>query len=409
MKLLERTVIKQIARHLHSPDVVVIHGARQVGKTSILQYLQNDLIKKGRATLYIDLEDSRFLSLFNQGVDSVIRYLEEKGALNGKKLYLFVDEIQYLEDPSNILKLLHDRHAGNIKLFVSGSSSFEIKSKFRDSLVGRTLSFDVHPLSFSEFLLFKGYKADLSREKMSAITTGELKAYYKEYVLYGGYPRIVLERSVANKETYLQQIIDTYIRKDIRDLGRVKDVVKFNKLLELLSAQCGQLVNVLELSNTSKLSRPTVEEYLFLMENTYILKLLRPFSRSVRSELFKMPKVFFCDTGIAHLLWLKSFPKEILGNMFETSVFSEMIKTRDAADVFFWRTQDKKEIDFVIAKGPVIVPVEAKLSSRRLNATALNYFKEQYKTKKNICVSLEIDDRRAGVEYRYPWQALGKI
>ena len=104
-------------------------------------------------------------------------------------------------------------------------------------------------------------------------------------------------------------------------------------------------------------------------------------------------------------LWLKSFPKQIIGNMFEVSVFSEIIKGRRKEEVFFWRTQDKKEIDFIIKKGQALIPVEAKLSSQSLNLTALNYFKESYKTKRNICISLDINKSTGkAVTYRYPWQ-----
>lgn len=404
-ELLERELIKNILKHLDSPDILIIHGARQVGKTCIMKYIQNRLNEEGKNTLYIDLEDLRFLDIFNKGVHFIIKYLDEKGALGTDKLYLFVDEIQYLDNPSNVLKLIRDQYSHKIKLLVSGSSSFEIKSKFKDSLVGRTLNFEAYPLNFREFLFFKGYRYDLSKARGSGITTDELKEHYKEYMLYGGYPRIVLEKNISNKEIYLQQIIDTYIRKDIRDLAHIKDIGKFNKLLDILAAQCGQLVNILELSNTAKLSRQTVEDYLFIMENTYIIKLLKPFSKNVRSELFKMPKVFFYDTGIASLLWLKAFSKEIIGNMFEVSVFSEIIKGKNKEEVFFWRTQDKKEVDFIIRRGRNLIPVEAKLSSRSLNLTALNYFKENYKTKRNLCISLDINHPAGqGVTFRYPWQ-----
>ena len=147
-ELLEREIIKNILKHFDSPDIIVIHGARQVGKTCILKYLQNRFDNEGENTFYIDLEDLRFLDIFNKGVQFVIKYLEEKGALETGKLYLFVDEIQYLDNPSNILKLMRDQYSHKIKLFVSGSSSFEIKSKFKDSLVGRTVEFEIFNLSF---------------------------------------------------------------------------------------------------------------------------------------------------------------------------------------------------------------------------------------------------------------------
>ena len=109
---------------------------------------------------------------------------------------------------------------------------------------------------------------------------------FKDYLLYGGYPKIVLTPEVYRKEKYLQQIVDTYVKKDIRDLAGVMDIDKFNKLLEALASQSGQQLNVAELSNTTKISKQTIEKYLFIMENTYVIKLVRPFSRNIRSEQF---------------------------------------------------------------------------------------------------------------------------
>ena len=405
MKLLEREIIKEIRRFIDSEDVIVLHGARQVGKTSVMKFLQDELERQKHNTLFIDLEDLRFVKLLDAGPLALINYLTEKNLLKKAPLYLFLDEIQYLKNPSNFLKLMRDHYAGKIKLFVSGSSSFEIKSKFKETLVGRTLNFELYPLSFKEFLFFKKYQINLNKKSLSEITIEELKPLYKEYIFFGGYPRIVLESDIAKKEKYLQQIIDTYIRKDIRDLAGVKDILKFNKLLEVLAEQSGNLVNVLELANTARLSRQTVESYLFLMENTYVIKTLRPYSRNLRSELFKTPKIFMCDTGIAHLLWLKSFPKAILGNMFETSVFSELTKMKPGKEYFYWRTQDKKEIDFIVRHKGKVLPAEVKLSQKNLSLTALNYFRDKYKIEKGFCISLDIDKKRVGaVTYIYPWE-----
>lgn len=404
MKILERALLPRIRKYINTPDILVLHGARQVGKTYILKYLSQELEQQGKNVLYIDLEDLRFVQLIDAGVNDFLNYLVEHGHLKHSKLYLIVDEIQYLQNPSNFLKLIHDHEADKIKLIVSGSSSFEIKSKFKESLVGRTINFEIFPLSFPEFLYFKKYPVDLKQRQISGITIDELKKLYKEYILYGGYPRIVLEPVIASKEIFLQQIIDTYIRKDIRDLANIKEVMKFNKLLELLAEQSGKLLNIVELANTSRLARPTVEHYLFIMENTYIIKMISPFSRNLRSELFKTPKVFFYDTGIAHLLWLKSFPKTVLGNMFETSVFGELVKAGNQKEVFYWRTQDKKEIDFIVRKGRKIIPLEVKMDQRNFSFTATRYFLEKYDIKRATCVSLDIarhEDKQ--VDFVYPW------
>ena len=407
----KRSVIDEIIRFLSTDDIVVIHGARQVGKTSILMYLQDHLLSEKEQVLYIDLEDSRFVSMMDKGVDEFITYLSEQGfdlpglIKSGKKLFIMIDEIQYLSNPSSFLKLLADHHR-YLKIIVSGSSSFEMKSKFKDSLVGRTVSFEIYPLSFQEFLLFKGVPfTPASRFTEKKII--DLQALYTEFVLYGGYPKIVLTPDSSVKEKYLQQIIDTYIRKDIRDLAQIKDVGKFNRLLEALASQSGNLLNISELSNTCGLARDTIERYLFLLEQTYILRLVRPFSRNIRSELFKTPKIFFYDTGLMQMLWLKRLQKEILGSVFETSVFTELVKHYGPDKVHYWRTQDKKEIDFIVNLPDAPLPVETKLHFPRAIPAVLDIFATAYPSNSNAMpgyrlVGLEGEPAKDGMIF--PWQ-----
>jgi len=407
----KRTVIGEILRFLPTEDIVVIHGARQVGKTSILMFLQDHLQAAGEQTLYIDLEESRDLNLLDKGVDEFILSLVEQGFdLNslrqlGKKLFVMIDEIQYLANPSSFLKLLADHHR-YLKIIVSGSSSFEMKSKFKDSLVGRTISFEIYPLSFREFLLFKEVPF-IPASQFTEKKTIELHRLYKEFVLYGGYPKIVLTHETAIKEKYLQQIIDTYIRKDIRDLADIKDVTKFNRLLEVLASQSGNLLNIAELSNTCGLARETIDRYLLILEQTYILRLVRPFSRNIRSELFKTPKIFFYDTGLMQMLWLKRLQKEILGPVFETSIFTELAKQYGCDQVHYWRTQDKKEIDFVVRLPEAILPVESKLQFPRAIPGVLHTFEAAYHSDKSPkpgfrLVGLEGQPAEDGMIF--PWQ-----
>jgi predicted AAA+ superfamily ATPase len=268
-KIFKRIVIDEINKFIDSDEVIVLHGARQVGKTFILRFLQDQLKDRGDTTYFIDLEDSRYVKILDAGIDSFLRHLDEEGVTSsgrGRKCFILIDEIQYLAAPSSFLKLVADHHK-NLKLIVSGSSSFAIKAKFKDTLVGRTVNFEIFPLSFREFLLFN----QVHFEEGKAYTekkVDELKERFKEYILFGGYPKIVLTPEVEKKEKYQQQIIDTYVKKDIRDLAGVRDVDKFNKLLEVLAGQSGQLVNMTELSNTTRIAIQTIEKYLFILENT---------------------------------------------------------------------------------------------------------------------------------------------
>jgi hypothetical protein len=409
--LRKRTVIKEIVRFLDTDDIIVIHGARQVGKTSILMYLQAELESRNETVLYIDLEDGRYVRILDQGVDEFLTYLREEGhdlddfRQDGKKLYIMIDEVQYLENPSSFLKLLADHHR-YLKVIVSGSSSFEMKSKFKDSLVGRTVNFEIYPLSFEEFLAFKGIPFQ-PVPHFTEKKTAELQSLYTEFVLYGGYPKIVLTDDVDIKERYLQQIIDTYIRKDIRDLADIKDVDKFNRLVEILASQSGNLLNIAELSNTCNLARPTVERYLFLLEQTYIIRLVRPFSQNLRTELTKTPKVFFYDTGLMQMLWLKRLQREVLGSVFETSVFAELVKHYERDSVYYWRTTDKKEIDFILRQPDYVQPIETKLRFPHVLPTAVNIFTEAYPTLLHEStpfklVALQGQSEEPGMIY--PWQ-----
>ncbi|MBU2233882.1 AAA family ATPase, partial [Patescibacteria group bacterium] len=158
-KIYKRIIVDEIKKYLFTDDIIVLHGARQVGKTYILHWLNKYLKTKNKITYYIDLEDSRFVAILDAGVEDFIKHLQEQGLELNKKIFVFIDEIQYLKNPSMFLKLIAD-HYKKIKLIISGSSSFEIKSKFKDSLVGRTVNFEIFNLSFNEFLLFKNYYFD---------------------------------------------------------------------------------------------------------------------------------------------------------------------------------------------------------------------------------------------------------
>ncbi|MCD4747467.1 MAG: ATP-binding protein [Bacteroidales bacterium] len=402
--LYERKLYKSIKLFFQTRDIIVIHGARQTGKTTLLQIIQQDLPTD--ATFYFDLEDSRYKELCEGGIFSVIAYLKQKGIYKQQqKFYLLIDEIQYLSNPSSFLKFAHD-HFPFIKLIVSGSSSFEIKSKFKDTLVGRTVNFELFPLDFEEFLWFKNKQYNIGEKSTNNLINHELKHLYKEYVIYGGYPKIVLTDKTEIKEKYLQQIIDTYIKGDIRDIARIRHIEKFNKLLQILANQSGQLINVVEIANTAKISRQTVEDYLFILQNTYIIKLIPPYSKNIRSELFKTPKVFFFDTGLMNMLGKKYLPHEISGILFETAVFSDLVKNIGLQNINYWRTMDKKEIDFIILKKQHTIPIEVKLNARNFNLTPIKFFSDKYKISNRYCVSLEgeLPEKTFKVNQIFPWE-----
>ena len=215
----------------------------------------------------------------------------------------------------------------------------------------------------------------------------------------------MLSTELDRKEKYLQQIIDTFVRKDIRDLAEIKDVFRFNRLLEVLASQCGNLLNIAELSNTCNLARQTIERYLFLLEQTYIIRLVRPFSHNLRAEITKTPKIFFYDTGLLQMLWLKRLQTELLGPVFETSLFTELVKQFQVDDVTYWRTTDKKEIDFILKRPEGPLPIEVKTHFPRLVPPVFKGFWQTEVLNANTpCFVASLYGEPADKRMIYPWQ-----
>lgn len=395
-------VIRSIGR-----GVCVIHGARQVGKTTLLYAIINHLKEvehvQEKQIIFLDLEDDEYLDLCESGYKQVLSYLTASGVDAGKQIYLFIDEIQYLSNPSSFIKLLYDR--SSINLIVSGSSSFAIKSKFKDSLVGRTINFELFGLSFSEFLTFK--EESILPEKIGTQTPliihQKLATLFKEYIIFGGYPKVVLEKEIAYKKKIIQQIIDTYVRKDIAELARIKDIRKFNNFIKILASQSGSLLNIQELSKTLGLSRETIEKYIFILVNTYIIRLVYPYSKNVKVELSKMPKLYFEDTGLLNILSSYNFPAKISGSLFENGIYTILRKKFE--NINYWRTKHGQEVDFIIHSEDRIIPLEVKLNSAA-RVTSLISFLERYNISTGLLMFLEGQKIKSTekVKYVFPWE-----
>ena len=404
--LFEREYYKKIEPFLRDKEILVIHGSRQVGKTSLMKYIieNNKFIKENH--FFMDLEEPTNLDICNAGVEEFIEYLRVNGLLGEIPLFLFIDEIQYMDNPSSFLKLLYDKYRSKVKIIVSGSSTFEIKSKFKISLVGRTINFELFPLSFKEYLLFKNISISLSNPIKLEIVISELKKHFINFIKFGGYPEIVLEENIEKKKIKLNQIISTYIKADIRDIGKIRHIDKFNKLLEVLSSQIGSLVNISELSNTLGIARQTIEEYLFILENTYLVKLLRPHYTNVRTEVSKMPKIYFEDTGVANLFRYANLDVEVDGRMFENAVFNELRKENNIEQLYFLRSKKQHEIDFILKKDKKIIPIETKISFTKKRLTSMLYFKEKgYYQNAYICRLNELNENKnKWLKLIYPWE-----
>ena len=371
-----RQILSKIEPFLQTHDIILLYWARQVGKTSIMKIIQEN---EKRLCLFMDLEQKANLALINSDQERFIDYLKTQKWNWKDEIVVFIDEIQYADNPTSFLKYLHDHYP--IKFIVSWSSTLDIRWKLKNSMVWRMLTFEVYPLNFQEFLIFK-WKDNLSnliRKKIDLdIINKELEFLYAEFCAYWGYPQVVLTKDIENKKIYLNQIVQTYIEKDIRDIWKINDIEKFNKMLKVLADQSWQLLNISELAwDSIWISRETLNNWLLLLENTFVINQIRPFSKNVRSELIKMPKVFFEDNWIRNTL-LNNF--DVAWNWFETSIFNDLSHSYRFENILFYRTKDKKEIDFILDW----MPYEVKLDYNGKKLTALEFFQEKYNQKWNV-------------------------
>ena len=394
--MFKRKILEKIEIFLETRDILLFYWARQVWKTSLMKYIQDNFFKND--SLFFDLEKQSNLELLNKDPDIFINYLKSYHWWEEKdKLVIFIDEVQYLDNPTSFLKYIYDNFE-NIKFIISGSSTLEIRWKLKDSLVWRMIKFDILPLSFSEFLTFKWKEnlANLIWKKIELdIINEEIKFYYEEYFTFWWYPKIVLADNQIIKKEYLKQIYNTYIEKDIKDIWKIRELEKFNKLIKILANQSWKLFNISEVANTINITMKTLNEWIFLLENTFVIKIISPFSTNLRSEIKKMPKIFFIDN------WIRNYIDQnysIEWDSFENIFFNHINNSYKFEKINFYRTQDKKEIDFILDS----VPYELKLSYNWKKLTALNYFFNKYNKKWNI-ITL---NKKENPDYNiyYPWE-----
>ncbi|MDI6793188.1 MAG: ATP-binding protein [bacterium] len=381
--LLPRKIEETLRKALSQKPIRVLLGSRQVGKTSLMLRLILYLSEKEQVPpsqiVYLDLEFPQILSQIDglYGED-FLSFLKARGVNTQEDVFIFIDEVHYLENPSSFLKILHD-HYSNLKLTVSGSSSLQIKHKFKETLTGRKRIFEINPLDFEEFLEFKNspllerkrtinlelilaeeVRPDISELRFLATDFNKL---FEEFIIFGGYPEVILLPSIEDKTALLAEIYRSYIRRDIKDFAKIGNVSAFNNLVELLGYQIGNLINLSELCNSLNISRPTVENHLFLLENTFVISLISPYYTNRRQEIIKSSKVFFHDTGLRNSLGRDFDPinnRIDKGALFENAVWGELHKhLQTLQELHFWRSKSKAEVDFIL-RDKDMLPLEAK-------------------------------------------------
>ncbi len=385
--MLKRKLYDKVSAHIAAKECTILIGARQTGKSTILQQLSDELKKTYKTVVFLNLERKDILIELNQSPENIFKYCPLQ---NEQKAVVLIDEIQYLSDPTNFLKLLHDEYADRLKIIATGSSAFYIDRQFNDSLAGRKKIFELQTLDFEEFLQFKNQDVlheallDLRNNGIEkSIYAPQLWLMMDEYANYGGYPAVVLEADVSAKIERLQDLRDSFVKRDILEAG-ITDETKFYRLMMILASQSGNLLNTNELSSTLRLSNPVVEQYLFVLQKCFHISLVKPFFQNIRKELTKMPKIYFNDLGLRNVLINYFSPIEQRndkGALLENLVYRRQIEVNSKDQVRFWRTADGNEVDFVVEKsfnnGEAI---EVKFNETEAKPNKYRKFTEAYPT-----------------------------
>jgi len=245
------------------------------------------------------------------------------------------------------------------------------------------------PLSFKEYASYKDPETFSIVKKQETVSDYDYVKWEKlvgDFAVFGGYPRVALEQNISKKIGLIEELYNSYLEKDIINFLKIKNSVSFNKLVSLLSAQTGGLLNVNQLAKNVGVETKTLNHYLDILENTFIIKLIKPFFTNPKKELVKMPKVYFCDNGIRNfaLSRFESLSERVdKGEVFENLIASELLKTVKSPDsLHYWRSLQKAEVDFVIKRGGGrVVPMEVKAQKMDKPAISRSYrsFLTRYK------------------------------
>lgn len=345
--MIRREIIDCIQQELRPQKVMLVYGARRVGKTILIEQIADSY--KGK------------VSILN-GEDQVTQaLLRERSAANYSNLFagidlLVIDEAQHIADIGQILKLIVDTQK-NLSVIASGSSSFDLQNTAGEPLVGRSYEFRLYPLSVSEIL--------------TQTTRVEMMQQLEWQLLYGSYPELLSIPEPERKQRYLTEIANAYLLKDILSLDGIKSSGKMMQLLQLLAYQLGSEVHYEEIATKLALSRNTVEKYIDLLSKAFVIYRLPAFSRNPRREVSKPGKIYFCDNGIRNAVIGDFRPMAIrqdVGSLWENYIIGERIKRQQNKGIlskhYFWRTYAGQEIDLIEETNGMIQAFEFKWGER---------------------------------------------
>ncbi len=390
-----RTAFLYLATLLEKESAVILMGPRQVGKTTLMKKLEEELRQGQKKVFYFNLELPHSLSLFAEGVSGFLQYLQSQGITlkpqqkEPENLYLFIDEFHYIKEAGKFVKAMVDNFP-SVKIIASGSSSVEIQKSLEESMVGRKRIVQLYPLDFSEYLYFCGAKeADYFQglnlnTQMSSGVIQQLQNYFRNFLIWGGLPKPTLETDPMERRGLLDEVCSSYLQKDIKGLLGTENLIYFNSLMKILASETGCLANIHSLSNRLNVQRNTLEKHLFILEQTFVNYFVPPYFRNIRKEISKLKKSYFYDVGIRNYLISNMSSigdRADAGELVETVSYNEIKKNLPyGMKIYYWRTQHQTEVDMVLQWDNHLIPIEVKSFSHASIPLAVQSFISLYQS-----------------------------
>ena len=382
----KRLLFYELVKHLEHKNALLITGMRQVGKTTLMRQVFEE-VKEPK--LWFDFDNPLDQKVFEDEDYKVIyQRLTEMGKKQGK-LSVFIDEIQNFPDITKVIKYLID-HNG-VKFYLTGSSSFYLKNLFPESLSGRKFLYELSPLSFQEYLYFndvvslkevQNFTLENAYKKNSIFTHKARIAEYEDFLQYGGFPEVVTTKDKATKVMVLKNIFASFFEKDIKILSDYSDIRELRDMILLLIPRVGSMLDVTRLSSELSIDRVKMYRFLEFLQGTFFIRLLPRFSKSIDRSVAGGKKVYFTDTGILNVIG-----KVSEAQLFENSIINQLVRY---GKVSFYNKRNTAEIDAILDKHTAF---EVKLTGTQQDLSKLSALSSELSVSQAFVVSKKFQEK----------------
>ncbi len=360
----KREIDSEIGRAFEKWRVVLLFGARQIGKTTMADHYFETVVGQKKKLFGQNRDTQELLGSCS---------LAKIKALIGDTTFVFIDEAQYIPEIGTVLKLIYDA-LPHVSVLATGSSSFGLAAKTSEAMTGRKISLSVFPLSVRE----------MTTSALFEVGSPDIESL----LLYGSYPKILSTVENQDKEEILLELTESYLYKDVLEFHGIRKAPMIAKLAQMLALQIGNQVSFNELAQSLEINKATVQNYIDVLIKSFIIFPLPSLSRNPRKELHKSMKYYFYDNGIRNAI-IRNFSdmglRTDVGALWENLVVSEMYKRytydKKAFSMYHWRTYDQKEIDLIIEENGILTAFECKYTpSKSLNGATERMWKDMYPT-----------------------------